>query len=412
MDRKTARKRVIEVKGHVIGPARPRPRTVRAKRIGDYPGVSKVHLEVARKLSSTLLMGPPICDESIALVEQLFTEEEAGVVRHLGLVRGRSAARLARAEHRPLEEIEPILHVLGFKKRVIAATGPDDDLRYRMLPLMPGIFEMVLISESPETMSAWHRRVAELFEALYETGYSTDYPGDTMRVGRALPVGKVIDAHPMALPSDRLGVILERFDTFAVGHCQCRTSAEVLGKGCGRPTEVCTVMGPWAELGIRDGWLKRISRQNVLQIKAEAESHGLVTWIMNVEATRIQSSCSCCGCCCKVFRAVTEFNAPGVIAPAHFTPRFDLASCTYCGRCATNCPLGAITVDTEQKTHRHARQRCIGCGLCVVACDGERAVAMEPVPDYKLPYRSWYSLITRSAPAAIINAFGAWRKRR
>ena len=412
MDRKTARKRVIEVKGHVIGPARPRPRTVRAKRIGDYPGVSKAHLEVARKLSSTLLMGPPICDESIALVEQLFTEEEAGVVRHLGVVSGTSAASLARAEHRPLEVIEPILHELATKKRIIGASGPEGKRRYHLMPLMPGIFEMALVSESPETMSAWHRRVAELFEALYETGYTTDYAGVPVRAVRALSVGKVIDAHPMALPSDRLEVILDRFDTFGVGVCQCRTSAEVAGHGCGRPKGNCLVMGQWAELGVRDGWLRGVGRKEALEVKVEAESHGLVTWIMNVESTKGQASCSCCGCCCKAFRTVTEFNAPGVIAPAHFTPRFDLAKCTYCGKCATNCPLGAITVDTKQKTHRHARQRCIGCGLCVVACDRERAVAMEPVPDYRLPHRSWYSLITRSAPAAIMNAFGAWRKRR
>lgn len=410
--RQTARRRVIEVKEHVIGPARPRPRTVRAKKVGDYPGVSQAHLDVARKLCSPLVMGPPLCDEAVALVEQLFTEEEAGAVRHLAAMSGTSAGEVARAEHRPVDQVEPILHALATTKRAIAASGPEGKRRYTLMPLMPGIFEMVLVSESPETMSPWHRRVAELFEALYETGYTTDYAGLPLRTARALSVGGVIDAHPMALPSDRLEVVLDRFDAFGLGVCQCRTSAEVAGHGCGRPKGNCLVMGQWAEQGVRDGWLRGTSRRGALEAKREAESQGLVTWIMNVESTRGQASCSCCGCCCKAFRTVTEFNAPGVIAPAHFTPRFDLEKCSYCGRCATNCPLGAITVDTRQKTHRHARERCIGCGLCVAACERERAVAMEPVPRYKLPYRSWYSLITRSAPAAILNAFGAWRKRR
>lgn len=411
MDQETARRRVIEVNEGVIGPSQPRGGTVRPKGIADFPGLAKAHRDLMERLSSPLLVGPPICDELVALVEHLFSEEEAGVVRHLGLLKGRSAASIARAEHRPLDQVEPILHALAFKKRTIAATGPDDDLRYRILPLMPGIFEMVLISESPETMSPWHRRVAELFEALYATGYLTDYANRTVRFARALPVGHTIDAHPMALPSDRLEAVLDRYDTFGVGVCQCRTSAEAAGSGCGRPKENCTVMGQWAEVGIRDGWLKGVSRKETLAIKQEAESHGLVTWIMNIESTRGQASCSCCGCCCKAFRAVTEFNVPGLVAPAHFVPQFDLENCTYCGKCATNCPLGAISIDTRRKTHEHSRERCIGCGLCVVACDRQKAVRMEPVPDYKLPYKSWFSMITRTAPRIAGTLFGAWRKR-
>ena len=58
------------------------------------------------------------------------------------------------------------------------------------MPIMPGIFEMVLIGESPESMSPWHRRFAELFEALYETGYTMDYQRGQTRpspfVARAL----------------------------------------------------------------------------------------------------------------------------------------------------------------------------------------------------------------------------------
>ena len=68
-------------------------------------------------------MGPPICDELIALVQHLFTEEEAGVVRHLGCSAAAAPPTLARAEHRPLEQIEPILDRLTNEKRVIACSG-------------------------------------------------------------------------------------------------------------------------------------------------------------------------------------------------------------------------------------------------------------------------------------------------
>jgi Pyruvate/2-oxoacid:ferredoxin oxidoreductase delta subunit len=411
---RTTGRRVIEVKRGLVAPAPPRARSLHAKSAGDFPGVPQVYLQVAKKLSSPLLMGPPLCEELIAFLRHLFTEEEAGVVRHLGQFTGRNAEQLAWAERRPLEQVVPILQRLAVQKRAIASSGPEHKLTYRLLPIMPGIFEMVLIGQSPETMSPWHRRFAELFEALYETGYALDYQHGQQRPTpfvRVLPVGRAIEAHPLALPSDQLEVVLDRYHVFGVGQCQCRMVMEVKGQGCGKPIGNCTVMGQWAERGIARGWLRQVSRKDVLEIKREAESHGLVTWIMNVESLQGQVSCSCCGCCCHAMRMVNEFNAPGVMAPAHFQPRFDDAHCTHCGRCAQQCPMGALAVDCRQKTREHRVERCIGCGLCLVACGDRRAIVMQPVPKYQLPYQSWFSLLFHSAPGMLQGAWKAWRAR-
>jgi electron transport complex protein RnfB len=188
-------------------------------------------------------------------------------VRHLGAISGRSAEDVARAEHRPVDQIEPILHRLAFEKRAIACEGPAEKKRYKLIPIMPGIFELVLIGESPDSLTDWHRRFAELFEALFETGYILDYQDRRTPMFRFLPVGGAAGAHPMALPSDKLEVILDRYDTFGVGHCQCRMSTEPVGEGCGKPLEVCTVMGRWAKLGIEAGWVRRVSKKNLLEIK-------------------------------------------------------------------------------------------------------------------------------------------------
>lgn len=409
----SAGRRVIEVGKKIIGPTKPREKRVQVRAIGDYPAVSRAHLDVAQRLSSPALMGPPICDELIAFVQHVFTEEEASLVRHLGTFRGRTADDLARRERRPIEEVRPILHQVAVVKRAVASSGPEGREKYRLMPVVPGIFEMVLISESPETISPWHRRFAELFEALYETGYSIDYAlpqGKLAPVVRYLPVGKAIEAHPMALPSDKLEVVLDRFDVFAVGQCQCRLAMHVTGRGCGKPMENCAVIGDWASQGIEQGFLRQVSKQEMLDIKREAEAHGMVNWMMNVESTKGQSSCSCCGCCCHAMRGINEFNAPGMIAPPHFLPEFN-DQCTYCGRCARQCPMGALAIDMGGKTRQHKLERCIGCGVCAVACGERGAITMEPVPDYRLPYKSWFAMLLGTAPAMARTAWRVWRSR-
>jgi electron transport complex protein RnfB len=403
--------RIIEVNRSLNESFTPRLKSVKPRKISDYPHVPRVYLEAAEKLSSPFLMGPPICDELIAFVRHLFSEEEASVVRHMTPLPGKTVAALAKAARRPPEEILPLLDNLAHVKRVILSLGPETRKKYALIPILGGIFELALISYTPETLTDWHRRFIELFETLYETGYVTQYADSSTPMVRYLPVGKAIDAHPMALPSDCLAIVLDQFDSFAVGNCQCRTAMEVLGRGCGKPLGNCMVMGTWVESCLKSGTHRKVSKQEALEIKQEAEAHGMVNWMMNVASSKGQCSCSCCGCCCHALRGISELNAPGVIAPPHFLPRFDLTKCSFCGKCEKNCPMKAISVDPQKKTHYHRVERCIGCGLCLLSCETKRAIAMEPVPEYKLPYRSWFSLLLHTLPGYLKKSWQVKRSR-
>ncbi|MGW8256203.1 MAG: ATP-binding protein [Thermoguttaceae bacterium] len=403
MDQTQPVRRTIAVNQPLGEAATPPLKNLRTTKITDYPHVSKAHLDAARKLSSPTLMGPPICDELIAFVQHLFTEEEAALIRHMKPLFGTTAASLANAERRPIDQIEPILYSLAFEKRAIVSYGPNNRRKYALAPILGGIFEMVLISHTVDTLSPWHQRFIELFETLYETGYVTEYADCMPPMVRYLPVGKVIETHPMALPTDSLEIILDQYDSFAVGNCQCRTAMAALGRGCGKPVGNCMTMGQWAEGGIEKGMMRRVSKKEALDIKREAEAHGMINWMMNVASAKGQCSCSCCGCCCHALRMINQFNVPSSIAPPHFLPRFDLEKCSYCGKCAKNCPMKAIVVDPREKTHCHLLERCVGCGLCLLACEARRAVVLEPVPQYKMPYRSWYSYLFYAAPKFLKN---------
>lgn len=406
--------RVIQVNAGTAGPREPRLRSVRLKRISDYPAVPAAYLEVAKAYSNPLLVGPPICDELIALVEHMFTEEEASLVRHIKSPSGKTAAAVAAAVHRPVEEVRPILERLALEKSILLSFGAGEKTRYGLIPIVPGVFEMVLVRTSLDTLTDWHRRFAELFEALYETGYFVDYAKHPASTVRYLPVGQAIEAHPMALPSDRLEEILDRYQVFALGLCQCRMAEEIVDRGCGRPLDNCVGFGDAAEFLIGKGRMRRVEKKDVLEIKGQAEAEGLATFIAEIELGKSRSgaSCSCCGCCCHGLRTISEFNVPGLIFPPHFMPRVDLTQCTYCGRCAKGCPVGATVVDVNGKSHQHLAERCIGCGLCAVACDSQRSIRMEPTPEYREPPRSLLPTLLQVAPNYLRNAWSAWRKYR
>jgi hypothetical protein len=107
---------------------------------------------------------------------------------------------VAAAAHWPVEEVRPILERLALEKVVLLSSGMGNKKRYYLMPLMPGVFEMVLVRTSLDTLTDWHRRLAELFAALYETGYFVDYAEHPASTVRYLPVGEAIEAHPMARP--------------------------------------------------------------------------------------------------------------------------------------------------------------------------------------------------------------------
>lgn len=379
----TAKNRMIKVDGAVIGPHEPKLKTVKARNRSDYAGVAPAILDVAEVYASPKLAGPPLCDELIALMVHVFTEEEASVARHIGPRARETAESVAAAAHRPVEEVRPILERLANEKRILLSYDSGEGKRYTNLPLSAGSFEMVLMRPSMETITDWHRRFCELFAALWETGYGVDYWGKGRAAVKYLPIGQTIESQPMALPTDKLEALFDRYDIFAVTLCQCRMVEELVGRGCGREKENCMAMGLPAARLIQLGRFRRIEKREAIEIKMRAEAQGLVSWITARDPELGASCCSCCGCCCHMMRTITEFNMPGMIAPPHFVPKVDFQTCNYCGKCALACPMGAIKVDVRNSIYYYDSKRCVGCAQCAVACSKLKAVEMVPVPDYE-----------------------------
>lgn len=370
------------------------------------------HLRLVKHYASPLLFGPANNELLLELIMHMFTEDEADVAQHLPPLRPRRPEKIAHLSGRSLENVQRTLDDLAFTKRVILAYG--DPRKYTILPIVPGTFEMVLMTNDLANHNQWHRRFAEAFEKVWKTDYMADYPGKR-KYGpvRYLPVADVGRTLQQAWPSDRLEEILEPYADFAVGHCQCRMSARLVGGGCDKPTENCVTIGPLVKAVVERGMMRRVDKAEILAIKREAEAAGCVTFVMNEsKAVRGKAkgngSCSCCGCCCKALTATRQLNIPGMLSRPHFMPKQRPEACKLCKKCVAICPMNAWTVIEDRLSFNPVR--CIGCGLCVRACRFG-ALELEPVPDAREPYFSPSDIVLGFLPTYLGTTLRVWLQR-
>ena len=325
-----------------------------------------------------------IPDSLVDLVKFVYSEEEARVVLALGFT-PIPARAVALKMKRPVREIVPILEAMA-DRVCIARIRMKGIPLYGFMNLAPGVFEAQMAQGRDDEYS---RRFAELFEQVYTEFFSWLRPrmkNKDLRFGRIIPVEQAIDATPglgvLAWSTDRYSEIVDRNNSFCLVHaCSCRHEAELIGKGCGRPKDVCSAMGALADFAVDNGIARRVSRGEFLEAKTRAAEAGLVNMTDNLRDP--MQVCSCCGCCCGGLRLLNEFNIPGIITQSHFEARADTEKCLGCGACVAICPMKAVTLEGEKASVD--RTRCIGCGVCVIRCDKAKALTLRERKRYAPP---------------------------
>jgi Na+-translocating ferredoxin:NAD+ oxidoreductase RNF subunit RnfB len=196
------------------------------------------------------------------------------------------------------------------------------------------------------------------------------------------------------LDYEKATAIVEAAKKFVIGICSCRHEKLHLGqKTCDVPLETCSTLSASADLMVRHGFGKEVSRDQMLENIARSREMGLVLCADNVRKN-VSFICHCCGCCCNVLLGVSRFGYPNTVVTSNYIARVEDDACSECGTCVDICPVNAIAMSNGNGTpnplpsagvppdpsNRHSRaggnpsgpvineKLCLGCGVCALEC--------------------------------------------
>jgi formate hydrogenlyase subunit 6/NADH:ubiquinone oxidoreductase subunit I len=297
----------------------------------------------------------------INLLRTIFTPQEASLATHLDY-KHKTVEQILETAQADVESREELTHHLDamVAKGGIARRERDGQKQYAVVPLVLwGMYEQQLKRLSPEFLSNYGQYMQGEFALELATG--------TLPMMRVIPVEESIEVDQAVSTYDELRALIEQAgERITIQECMCRKIKDLQGDNCEATDrrEVCMSMGDLADLYAEEGWGRRITREEALEIARRNEEEGLVLMPGNVVDT--QFMCSCCSDCCAMLSMMKYVPKPAEMLAHNFYAQVDAARCTGCGVCVDRCPTVAIkSVDTAYTVDL---TRCIGCGVCVPVC--------------------------------------------
>jgi len=291
----------------------------------------------------------------LKVLKKIFTEEEAEVGSRIKMM-PESSEQVAERLGRDPKEMGELLETMASKGQIMGM-GPKESRMYAALPFIAGIHEFQLPRIDKEYV--------ELFEEYFEEAYAEQVGKTAPSQIRVYPVEQSIDAERVILPFEKVSNMIENAQAWAVADCVCRKEKEIIGEGCGKTMNNCIGLSPDPNgFDIEYRGARKVTKEEALDLLKKAGEEGLVHNAWNVQEGHM-FVCNCCTCCCLVLRGIKK--APQFAAKSNYYAEINSDSCVACGLCADErCPMEAIKAKGE--AYKVDRERCIGCGVCVVTC--------------------------------------------
>jgi electron transport complex protein RnfB len=265
------------------------------------------------------------------------------------------------------DEILPLLDSL-MQKTWLLRTGTRESGNYMALTWGPGAMEL--------QMPWLNKELLDLYGKLLPL--DADYkPDELIPHFRVIPRESAIPNTSEVLPSEIVSKLIDQVDEneLAVTECICRKTAKIHGGGCSAPVEdQCLFLGAFAVTVVAISAGRKITKDEAKKRIKRAQELGLVH--QTNANSRPLTICSCCTCCCGTLRPLLA-GRPQPSLKSNFFSEISIELCKgTCPECTKICPAKAITIDKKNSRASIDLQKCIGCGLCAVACP-EKALKLQ-----------------------------------
>lgn len=302
------------------------------------------------------------------VLNELFTAEEADIAVKLP-IEALTAAQIAQLtgstdNGRLVQTLEAMAD-----KGLLLADRLGDNTTYKLLPLVPGMFEFQFMKGGT---SERERKIIllihEYLRALTQASAAAK-AASTSEKKRGVHLDELISQvaviHSYAEALD----LIEKTDDIAVGNCMCRHRGEVVGRPCDKPKEVCIMLGPEAKAATARGIMRTVTRDEARKLLDLAEESGLVHQTMYHQGGFIEFLCNCCVCHCATLKGIQRSPVPSLAAIVKQVIEIDADACVSCGDCVPRCQMEALKMEGDEL--KLNADRCIGCGLCMYVCPAD-----------------------------------------
>ncbi|MEW6532536.1 MAG: 4Fe-4S dicluster-binding protein [Thermodesulfobacteriota bacterium] len=334
---------------------------------------SQVYYDLREQLDQ-YSVGFPSTESGVEMriLEELFTEEEAAMYLDLSLMLETPEA-VAQRLGRELNEVTCLLETMVDKGLIFRIKKEGAPAKYGAVPYVVGSWDY--------QGKNIDKKRAELFDQYFREAFRRSL-GEAPPL-RSVPVNKSIDYSWPVAPYEDVREILKSRDKISVAKCICRTSQDLLDKGCEKPVEVCFQFGSHAQYYVDKGMGRFIGLEEALGIIDRCEEAGLVP--QPFVAQEIGGMCNCCGDCCEILQSIKTHPKPAEKVFTNYYAAVDRDACQGCATCTDRCQMEAITIGADNVAEVD-RDRCIGCGLCSTTCP-DKAVTLrrKPVSECRVP---------------------------
>lgn len=325
-------------------------------------------------------------DEIYPVLELMFSLEEAEIGAKMQPGRN-TAEQVAKRTNKDVKEVARILENMA-DNGVVYPSSSDDISTYRLLPLLPGSWEIQMMKGKVDEKS---KRLARAFRSyLNVTDENPEMAAleSTVPFSRVIPISESLSPETSILPYEVLDKYLEEVDFVSVSPCYCRHEAVLLGHPCDKPIETCFSFGPFARFLDEKGFGRLVDKTEAHKILKEAEEAGLVHCASN-SSEQINFICNCCSCHCAIIQSMTAVDTVGLTSASSFIANLEEEECSSCGVCIDRCQVKALSMD--EGVIDINSQLCIGCGLCVSTCPTE-ALTMVAREEKTTPPKNYKEL--------------------